>query len=76
MNLPLSTALLHAALTVLRLLCFALAVLLLLLAIRAQFDENISIGWGQASLGVLAFAATGAACGWLRKRLEARIRRG
>jgi hypothetical protein len=76
MNLPLSTALLHAALSVLRLLCFALAVLLLLLAIRVPFDENIAIGWGQASLGALAFAAIGAACGGLRKRLEARIRRG
>ncbi|MCA3647452.1 MAG: hypothetical protein IOC54_11220 [Methylobacterium sp.] len=76
MNLPLSTTILHAALTILRLLSFALAVLLLLLAIRAQFDENIALGWGQASLGALAFAAIGAACGGLRKRLEARIRRG
>ncbi|MCZ8271392.1 MAG: hypothetical protein O9306_12690 [Beijerinckiaceae bacterium] len=74
--MPISVNLMLAILTVLRLLSFAIAVLLLLLAIRAQFDENISIGWGQASLGVLAFAATGAACGWLRKRLEARIRRG
>lgn len=76
MNLPISTTLLHAALTILRVLCFAITVLFLLLAIRAQFDESIAIGWGQASLGALAFAAAGAACGWLRKQLEARIKRG
>ncbi|MCU0820387.1 MAG: hypothetical protein MUF11_14005 [Beijerinckiaceae bacterium] len=76
MNLPISTTLMHAALTILRVLSFTIAVLFLLLAIRAQFDESIAIGWGQASLGALAFAATGAACGWLRKRLEERIKRG
>jgi hypothetical protein len=76
MNLPIATTILHAALTVLRVLSFAIAVLFVLLAIRAQFDANIAISWGQASLGALAFAATGAACGWARNRLEERIKRG
>lgn len=66
MNLPISTTIMVAALTVLRLLCFAIAVLFLLLALRAQFDSAVTMPWGTATLAAFVFGAGGAFCGWLR----------
>ncbi|CAN1521027.1 hypothetical protein MCEMSEM23_01086 [Rhabdaerophilaceae bacterium] len=76
MNLPISTTIMVAALTVLRLLCFAIAALFLLLALRAQFDPAVSMPWGTATFAALVFAAGGAFCGWLRGVINARANGG
>jgi hypothetical protein len=72
MNLPISTTLMIAALTVLRVLCFILAVLFLLLALRAQFDDAVNMPWSTATFSALAFIAAGVACNWLRGLVIAR----
>lgn len=74
--MPISTTLILAMLTVLRLLSFAIAVLFLLLAVRSQFDAEIAMPWWQASLGGIAFILTGLAAGALRGALAKRIGRG
>ncbi len=67
--MPISTTLMLAILTALRLMCFAIAVLFLALAIRAQYDAEVAISWLQATLGGAAFLATGVAAGMLRGAL-------
>ena len=76
MNLPLSTALMIAALTVLRLLCIAIAALFLLLALRAQFDEAVRMPWSHAVLAALAFTTGAVACGWTRRLITQRAKGG
>lgn len=73
--MPLSTSLMLAILTVLRLLSFAIAALFLLLAIRAQFDAAVAMPWWQATAGGVAFLLTGIAAGALRKALARRTER-
>jgi hypothetical protein len=73
--MPISITLMLAILTVLRVLCFAIAVLFLLLAIRAQFDVNVALSWFQASLGGAAFLVTGVAAGMMRGALAKRTGR-
>lgn len=70
--MPISTALMLAILTVLRLLSFAISALFGLLAIRAQLDASIVMPWWQAVLGGVAFALTGVAASALRKALAKR----
>lgn len=70
--MPISVQMMLAILTVLRLLCFAIAVLFLLLAIRAQFDANVALSWFQATLGGAAFLVTGVAAGMMRGALAKR----
>lgn len=70
--MPISTTLMLAILTVLRLLCFAIAVLFLMLAIRAQFDSAVALSWLQATLGGGAFLLTGVAAGMMRAALAKR----
>ncbi len=73
--MPISTTLMLAVLTALRLLSFAIAALFLLLAIRTQFDAEIALSWVQATLGGVAFLITGVAAGALRKALAQRVGR-
>ena len=73
--MPISTSLMLAILTVLRLLCFAIAVLFLLLAIRAQYDADVAVSWLQATLGGAAFLITGVAAGMMRGALAKRTGR-
>lgn len=75
MSMPISTTLMLAILTVLRLLSFAIAALFLLLAIRAQFDAEVALSWWQATFGSVAFLVTGIAAGALRKALAKRTGR-
>jgi Na+-transporting methylmalonyl-CoA/oxaloacetate decarboxylase beta subunit len=76
MHLPISSAMMVAALTALRVLCFIIMVLFLLLAIRAQFDPSITMGWGMATFLAAAFWAGATACGLARKAIADRINRG
>jgi hypothetical protein len=76
MNLPISSTLMVAVLTALRVLCFIIMVLFLLLAIRAQFDDQVAMGWGLATALAAAFWVGAAACGMARKALQERINRG
>lgn len=76
MNLPISLNLMLAVLTALRILCFIIMVLFLLLAIRAQFDPNIAMGWGLATGLAAAFWVAAALCGIARKTLLERANRG
>lgn len=76
MNLPISTTLMFAVLTAVRILCFIGMVLFLLLAIRAQFDDQMAMGWGLATALAAAFWAGAGACGLARKALEERIKQG
>lgn len=73
--MPISTTLMLAILTALRLLCFAIAVLFLLLAIRAQYDAGVAVSWFQATLGGAAFLVTGIAAGMMRAALAKRTGR-
>lgn len=66
MNLPISTTLMIAALTVLRVLCFIIAVLFLLLGLRAQFDDAVNMPVMLAVGSALGFTGAALACGWLR----------
>lgn len=74
MNLPISITIMVAALTVLRVLCFIMAVLFLLLALRAQFDDAVNMPWGLATISGVAFIAGGYASGWLRGVITRRAR--
>jgi uncharacterized membrane protein YadS len=65
-----------AALTATRILCFILAVLFLILAVRAQFDDAVNMPWLTATLSAAGFGIAGAACGWLRKVIVARANGG
>lgn len=76
MNLPISTTMMIAVLTAMRVLCFIIMVLFLLLAIRAQFDNTIALGWGLATGLAAAFWLGAAACGIARKALQERIKQG
>lgn len=67
MNLPLSTNLMIAGLTVLRLLCYAIAVLFLLAAIKSQYDTTITLNWLTATMLGLVFGLAGSACGWFKR---------
>lgn len=72
MQMPISVNLLIAALGVLRGLCFAIAVLFLILAIKAQYDEAVVLGWGSATLMAAAFILGGTVCGVVRKAITNR----
>lgn len=74
MNLPISITLMLAILTVLRVMCFAIAALFVMLGVRGWFDPQIAVGMGQAVLSAAAFVVTGFACGWLRGLLNRRAR--
>lgn len=58
--------------TVMRLLCFAVAALFLMLAVRAQFDAEVKLSWLTSTAGAVVFIVTGLACGMLRKALAKR----
>lgn len=73
--MPISITLMLAVLTVLRLLCFAIAVLFLVLAVRAQVDPGVAMSWFQAALGGGAFLVTGVAAGVIRGALAKRTGR-
>jgi len=62
--------------TVMRLLCFAVAALFLLLAVRAQFDPDVKLSWLTATAGAAVFILTGVACGLLRGALQRRMQGG
>lgn len=66
MNLPFATALFIGCLAALRALCWLTAFLLVLLALRAQFDETIALN----SLQSVALAAFFAGLGWLAQWLR------
>lgn len=72
MNLPISITLMAAILTALRVMCFAIAVLFVLLGLRGMFDSQIAIGMVQAVLSAVVFIITGFACGRLRDALKRR----
>ncbi len=72
--MPISTAIMLAVLVAMRLLCFAIAALFVLLAIRTGFDTELSIRWWQALLGAGVFLLTGLAAGTMRKALARRAR--
>ncbi|MBN8535291.1 MAG: hypothetical protein J0L51_14510 [Rhizobiales bacterium] len=76
MNLPISITLMIAVLTAVRVLCFIGMVLFLLLAIRAQFDEQVAMSWGLATALAAAFWIAAGACGLARKALQERINQG
>jgi hypothetical protein len=76
MNLPLSTNLMIAVLTAMRILFFIGMVLFLLLAIRAQFDSSVVMGWSLATALAAAFWIAAGACGLVRKALQERIKQG
>lgn len=73
--MPISVQMMLAVLTALRLLCFAIAVLFLMLAIRAEVDSAVALSWGQATLGGGAFLVTGVAAGMMRAALAKRMGR-
>ena len=72
MNMPLSINLMIAGLTVIRLLCYAIAVLFLLAAIKSQFDATITLNWLTATMLGLVFALGGSACGWFKRVIIAK----
>jgi len=72
--MPISTTLMFAVLTALRVLSFMIAVLFVLLAARSYFDSAIAMPWWQALLGALAFGLTGMVAGALRGALARRLR--
>jgi predicted Kef-type K+ transport protein len=76
MNLPISTTLMIAVLTAVRILCFIGMVLFLLLAIRAQFDDQVAMSWSLATGLAAGFWIAAGACGLARKALEERIKQG
>ncbi|MGL5447651.1 MAG: hypothetical protein ACRDBL_10100 [Rhabdaerophilum sp.] len=76
MNLPVSSSMMLAALTAMRVLCFIIMVLFLLLAIRAQFDDQVAISWALATALAAAFWLGAAACGIARKALQERMKQG
>jgi len=72
--MPISTSLFLACMTVMRILCFAVAALFLLLAVRAQFDPEVKLSWLTSTAGAVVFIVTGVACGFLRNALHRRVR--
>lgn len=73
--MPISTTLFLACMQVLRWMFFAVAALFLLLAIRAYFDANITLGVNKALLSSLVFVATGVVTGLLRAAVVRRLRK-
>ncbi|MCZ8262184.1 MAG: hypothetical protein O9333_18880 [Beijerinckiaceae bacterium] len=67
--MPISTMIMLAVLIAMRVLCFAISALFVLLAIRSLFDADLAIRWWQALVGAGIFLATGLAAGVLRKAL-------
>lgn len=67
--MPISTMIMLAVLIAMRVLCFAISALFVLLAIRSLFDVDLSIRWWQALVGAGIFLTTGLAAGVLRKAL-------
>ena len=74
--MPISTQLFLACMSVMRVMCFAVAALFLLLAVRAQFDTEVKLSWLTSTAGALVFIATGVACGLLRNALQRRVQGG
>ncbi len=74
--MPISTQLFLACMTVMRILCFAVAALFLMLAVRAQFDPEVKLSWLTSTAGAVVFIVTGLACGMLRRALQRRIQGG
>lgn len=74
--MPISTQLFLACMSVMRVLCFAVAALFLLLAVRAQFDPEVKLSWVTSTAGALVFIVTGVACGFLRGALQRRMQGG
>lgn len=58
-----------AVLTAMRVLCFAVAALFVVLAARGLFDADVALRGWQSLLGAGAFVLTGFACGFLRRAL-------
>ncbi|MCA0405541.1 MAG: hypothetical protein LCH39_05260 [Proteobacteria bacterium] len=75
MAMPISTTLFLACMQVLRWLFFAVAALFVLLAIRAYFDPNITLGMNKALLSAGVFVLTGIVTGLLRAAVVRRLRR-
>lgn len=71
--MPISTTIMLAVLTAMRVLCFAIAALFAMLAVRTLFDAELAVKWWQALLGVAAFVLTGIAAGVMRKALVRRL---
>jgi hypothetical protein len=72
--MPISTTIMLAILIAMRVLCFAIAALFVLLALRSLFDAEVAIRWWQALLGAGIFIVTGLAAGQLRKALARHTR--
>jgi hypothetical protein len=70
--MPISTTIMLAVLTAMRVLCFAVAALFVLLALRSLFDADVAVRWWQSLLGAAAFLLTGLVCGFLRQALARR----
>ena len=70
--MPISTTLLLACLTALRLMFFAVAALFVVLAVRTWFDADVAMPAATALLGAAVFAATGFAAGALRGAIRRR----
>lgn len=71
--MPISTSLFLACMTVMRVLCFAVAALFLMLAVRSQFDAEVKLSWLTSTAGAVVFIITGIACGMLRNALQRRV---
>lgn len=74
--MPISTSLFLACMTVMRVLCFAVAALFLMLAVRAQFDPEVKLSWLTSTAGAVVFIVTGVACGMMRNALQRRLQGG
>ncbi len=72
--MPISTTIMLAVLTAMRVLSFAIAALFVMLAVRAVFDADLAVRWWQALLGAGAFIMTGVAAGFMRSALARRLR--
>lgn len=63
-----------AVLIAMRVLCFAIAALFVMVALRSLFDADLTIRWWQGLIGAGIFLATGLAAGLLRKALARHTR--
>lgn len=72
--MPISTMIMLAILIAMRVLCFAIAALFVMVAIRSLFDADLTIRWWQALIGAGIFLVTGLAAGILRKALARHTR--
>lgn len=72
--MPISTTIMLAVLIAMRVLCFAIAALFVLLALRSLVDVDVALRWWQALVGAGIFLATGFAAGLLRKALARHTR--